>query len=71
MNPEFDAAVLKFFSTIDHGTRMDLLRPIIHQASDELIVMGLFYDTTVTAVNNRIRGVTAANEGWNATDWSI
>ncbi len=70
MNPEFDTAVLRFYSTIDRSQRMEVLKPIIRQISDEVILMGLFYDTTVTVVNNRVRGVTAANQGWNVEDWS-
>ena len=68
---DFDAAVIKHFATISRPERMDVLRPIIHQISDELIVMGLFYDTTVTLVSNRVKGVTAGSQGWNVQDWDV
>ena len=71
MDPEFDAAVSRFFSTIDPVQRMAVLRPLVHQVSDQLITMSLFLDTGVAAVSNRVQGPTALNEGWNVQDWDI
>src|SRR5207244_9209123 len=43
-NPEFDTQILRFFATIDPQQRLDVLRPMVHQISDDLITMGLFFD---------------------------
>jgi hypothetical protein len=70
-DPDYDAGVTRFFSTIDPGDRMAALRPLIGQISDQLLTMGLFLDTPVAAVNNRVRGVTSSNVGWNVQDWDV
>jgi hypothetical protein len=38
---------------------MELLRGIVHHISDQLNLMGLFYDTEVTMISNRLVNIRA------------
>lgn len=70
-NPEFDMLLDRYFVTIPRAERVEVLGRIIHDISDRLIIMGLFYNTTPGVISNRIRG---ANQGrqiaWNAHEWA-
>ncbi len=66
MDPEFDAKIERFFVTVQRPARMQVLADIIHQITDQVLMLGLFYDGTPALVGRRIDGVTARQEGWNA-----
>jgi ABC-type transport system substrate-binding protein len=71
MDPAFDALIDRFFVTVPRAERMEVLRQVIHQMTDEVHFMGLFFDGTPNLVGKRITGVTARAEGWNAHLWDV
>jgi peptide/nickel transport system substrate-binding protein len=71
MNPEFDALVERYISTIAWGPRMQLLGQVVHHISDQLNAMGLFYDVGTTLVGNRLVNVPASNPTANVHEWEV
>jgi ABC-type transport system substrate-binding protein len=69
MDPAFDALIDRFFVTIPWQDRMQVLRQIMHQMTDEVHAMGLFFDGTPTLMAKRIERVTPRQQGWNAHEW--
>ncbi len=50
---------------------MEVFGQIVHELSDQLYNMGLFYDTKTVLVSNRVIGVTADSTPWNAHRWDV
>jgi ABC-type transport system substrate-binding protein len=71
VDPAFDALVDRYFATIPWAERMETLRGVVHQVSDQLIIMGLFYDARANFIGNRVQNVFGANLVWNTHDWDI
>jgi len=76
MNPELDALVERYLSTIPYDDRMRAAAGVVHHMTDQVVVMDLFYDATVTALSNRMVNVASrvARRGtntWNAQDWDM
>ena len=70
MNPEFDALIDRYLTTIPWNERMQALGDIVFQISDQLIMMGLFYDVKSFMVSKRVANFTPAdNATWNAQAW--
>jgi ABC-type transport system substrate-binding protein len=70
-NPEYEALVDKFLVTISVPERTQVMGQIIHQLTDQLVISSLFFNPLPVMVNNRLQGVSAASEGWNAQDWFV
>lgn len=50
---------------------MAVLAQIINHMTDQLNIMGLFYDTEVVAYSNRLRNISpTAKEAGSATTWN-
>ncbi len=71
MNPEWDALIDRYLATIPWRERMEVFGQIVHELSDQLYNMGLFYDTKTVLVSNRVIGVTADSTPWNAHRWDV
>jgi peptide/nickel transport system substrate-binding protein len=71
MNPEFDALIDQYLTTLPHEPRMQLLGQIVGHMSDQLNVMGLFYDLRTTLVSNRLQNSGVAVPTWNVHEWEI
>ncbi|MBM2810825.1 MAG: hypothetical protein HW416_1584 [Chloroflexi bacterium] len=76
VNPEFDALIERFFSTIPVGERMQVLGQVLRHSSDQVSVIGLFHGTAPTMANNRLLGVgpRSAEEttvAWNVYAWDV
>lgn len=75
--PEYDALLDRYAATIPKGERTRVLGQILQHMSDQLNIMGLFYDVEITPIAKRIRNVTANSKEmgttamWNAHEWSI
>jgi peptide/nickel transport system substrate-binding protein len=69
MNPAFDAMIERYLSTVSMPERMDALGQITQHISEELNVMGLFYDMKSFLVSNKITNVSANRATWNIADW--
>ncbi len=70
MNPEYDGLVDRYYTTVPWNERMDVLRRMIRQVTDELIIMGMFYSTEANMVSNRMEN-TLPTRAWNAHEWSV
>ncbi len=71
MNPEFDALIESYLTTIPLEPRMQVLGQIIHHMTDQLNVMGLFYDLRPTLVGNQVKNMSANYPTWNVHEWDI
>ncbi len=74
-NPEYDALVDSYFVTIPRAERTDVLRKIVHQFTDELILLPQAYTTNHMAVGNRFKGVIGrgpnTSDSWNSEQWDV
>jgi len=71
MNPEFDALLARYFSTIPLSDRMNVLGQIIHHMTDQVLYLTLFFQASPTVVGSHLKGVTQYCEGWNASTWDL
>src|SRR5581483_1363473 len=74
MNPEIDALVDRYFTTIPFADRMQVLSQIIHYTTDNLVWMPLYWRMLPTLVNKRVGGVQphgSGNQWWNAQLWDV
>lgn len=75
LNPEFDALVDRYFSTIPRAERLEIVKQVMHHITTNLTMMGLFYNTEPTLISNRLTGVTArtgdGTHAWNAHLWDV
>jgi len=76
MVPEFDAMLDRYFVTIPKRERIQALGEIIHHVSDQLNVMGLFYDTEPLMIGNRLRNVASnpiprSSPVWAIYEWDV
>jgi peptide/nickel transport system substrate-binding protein len=74
-NPEIDAAIERYVTTIPFDDRMQALAKIVNVQTTNLSVMGLIFSTEPTMVANRLKNITArserATEAWNAHEWDV
>jgi ABC-type transport system substrate-binding protein len=74
-NPDFDALIDRYFATIPHEARIQVLGQVMHQVTDQVTMLGLFYLAYPTLMRNRVLNVGAggdrATQAWNAHDWDV
>ncbi len=75
-NPEFTGMVERYFRTIPQEERTQLLGEILHHQSEQLNIMGLFYNVQSVAIGKRVEhvtnsGVLGFNQAWNAQEWDV
>jgi ABC-type transport system substrate-binding protein len=76
MNPEFDAMLDRYFTTIPTLQRTEALGQIIYHIADQLVSMGLFYSDRPIIIGQRIQNVSApgnrdATQAWNSFEWDV
>ena len=76
MNPEFDAQIGSYFQTISRSDRTQILAQIVKHTTENLVLMGLFYDTEPLFIGHRLINVTAARAAastpvWNILEWDV
>lgn len=76
-NHEFEALIQRFATTIPRGERTEVLARTIHHMTDQVIALGLIYNTEPTLIGNRLVNVMArtGEEGsthtWNVHLWDV
>lgn len=70
VNSTYDRLYELFTTTIDATQRADRLAEAMRVASEELPVIPLYYDFTVTAHVAALRGPRAGGDAWNVYEWS-
>ena len=76
MSAEFDGLVDRYMTTIVERDRIRVLGEIVHHMTDQLNVMGLWYNTEPTPIANKLQNVMAndvggATSAWNAHLWDV
>jgi ABC-type transport system substrate-binding protein len=75
VNPEYDALLDRYATTIPFAERVKALGEIIHHQTDQLPLMSLFYDTTTSSVSTRLKNISGGGprttEAWNAHLWDV
>jgi ABC-type transport system substrate-binding protein len=75
VNPEFDALIDLHDRTVPLGERREILGRLVHFITDQVLVIGLFYDVEVTVTTSRLVNVMTRGdqmgEAWNAHEWDV
>lgn len=64
-NPEIDALVNRYFTTIPFNDRMQILSRVINHATDQLLWQPLYLRVLATLVSNRLTNINPVGEGTN------
>jgi peptide/nickel transport system substrate-binding protein len=70
-NPEYDALIDRYYVTIPEQERAQVLQSIMRHMSEQLNLMGLYYDMDTALIANRINNVSIEGQGWNAHEWEV
>jgi peptide/nickel transport system substrate-binding protein len=75
-NPEFDALLDRYFTTIPKPERIRALGLVIHHIAENLNEMGLIHVARPVLISNRLAGAgaspsTLSSEAWNAHLWDV
>jgi hypothetical protein len=63
--------------TIPEAERLEVVRQIIHHQTEQVAMLGMFFDTTPSLVSNRLTGFTELNgsdrarQAFNAHEWDV
>lgn len=76
MNPEFDTAIDRYFSTIPTAERTRALGQVIRHMTENLNMMGMFYNAVPTMISRRLTGTAErkseiASQIWNVHLWDV
>jgi peptide/nickel transport system substrate-binding protein len=76
LNPEYDGLIDSYMVTIPLGERQQILARIVRHMTENLNVMGLWFNTEPAAVSKRVVGftnkkTTGAYTAWNAHEWEV
>lgn len=74
INPEFDALIDRFQTTVPRAERLMALGQVVRHVSENLPVMGLFYSGTITVFDPRLQNVSGGARGnstWNVHEWDL
>lgn len=70
-NPDFDALIDRFLVTIPREERMGTLRQIVHYMSDQVIILGMFWDPGPVVIANRLKNVSDPGDVWDVHLWEV
>jgi peptide/nickel transport system substrate-binding protein len=75
INAELDGLIDAYFTTISKPERMQVMGQVVRHLSDQAVIMGILYNSSVTLVSNRIANVGAggggATQAWNSHEWDV
>ena len=74
-NAELDGFIDGFFSTIPRQQRTQVLGQLVHLMTDQVVPIGIYYNTEPTMVANRLvnvaPGAQSSSPAWNAHEWDV
>lgn len=70
-NAEFDGMIDRFLSAIPRAERIDSLRGILRHISEQLNLMGFFYDLDFICTSNRLSVTGQETRLWNVHNWDM
>jgi peptide/nickel transport system substrate-binding protein len=75
MNPEFDALLDRYFTTIPKRERAEALAQVLQFIADQLVWMGLYHQVSPALIGSRLVNVGPPSggptEAWNAHEWDV
>ena len=76
INPAYNELILRYFQTIPRPERTEILGQILRHQSEQLVIMGLFYNVQSVGIGKRLQNVTNSgalgfNQAWNANLWDL
>jgi peptide/nickel transport system substrate-binding protein len=70
VNPDYDALLDRYFTTIPSAERMQALAQVIHWQTDLQLVMGFFHSVNAVTITNRFQNALPGTS-WNAHEWDV
>jgi ABC-type transport system substrate-binding protein len=70
VNPEYDALMERYKTTVPMPQRMDALAQLVRYQTDQVVVFGMFYSVTAVLMSNRLQHAEPAT-AWNAYEWDV
>jgi hypothetical protein len=78
-NPELDALIERYVTTVPRAERSRILGDIVHHQTDQVTILGLAFALMPTMVGARLHQVTTgywggavrSSEAWNAQEWVL
>jgi peptide/nickel transport system substrate-binding protein len=67
---EFDALIDRTLTTIPRAERMGYLNQIVRYMTDQVVLVGLFWDPGPTLMSNRLRN-TESGDPYNGHEWDV
>jgi peptide/nickel transport system substrate-binding protein len=76
MNPEFDALIERYFSTIPTQERTAALGKVVNHMTANLTVLPMFYNAETGMVSHRVQNASGrrgegASQTWNVLQWDV
>jgi peptide/nickel transport system substrate-binding protein len=75
MNPELDALIDRFETTIPRAERMTVARQAVQHITDQVVELPLFYDAQPALIASRLLNVEGSrgtsHTTWNAHEWDV
>jgi len=71
MNPELDALIDRYFSTIPRPERSAALGQVVQHMTSRVVALGLFYDPTPQLISNRLVNVPVDAPHANVYEWDL
>jgi ABC-type transport system substrate-binding protein len=73
INPEFDAQITRYQTTIPLGDRLQIYGDLLHFMTDQQLFIGLFYDVEADLVGRRLQNfqIPQNYEAWAAINWDL
>lgn len=69
-NSEFDSTIDRVLTTIPWGERMGRLNQIVRYMTDQVLLLGVFYDVGPSIQSHRLLN-TETGDPWNAHEWDV
>ncbi len=70
-NPELDALIDRYSTTIPERERNEILAQAINHMTRNIVVIGVYSIVDPTMISNRLKGVELGNPTWNAHEWDV
>jgi peptide/nickel transport system substrate-binding protein len=71
MNPELDALIDRYFTTIPQHERMEALGGVVRHLTDQVIAIGLLYEPEPMLIGGRLINVAASTQSNNTHEWDV
>jgi peptide/nickel transport system substrate-binding protein len=75
MSASLDNLLDRYYTTIPRPERLEVIGGIIHELSDQLVLLPLYYGAEPAVIGNRLANVglktTGSMASWNANEWDL